>query len=207
MGCSNGFQGVTECETIQIIEPLSDSLVDTAGTSNDMDERGELPLVAGQINAVVTFQTLKLNANYHFEYLYVDSGGNPNPGAIQVIPTVQAVEGFAVVFAGIPLDDGHVYVLRWRVVVVQSTAPALIDAPEDLYLQMPQSPTMVILFANPRSNTNYGFTELRVENLIQPANQQTPIHVQVVAKTMSGFTIGVNPTPRSDFYFLKVRTP
>ena len=204
-GCSSGFQGVTECDTVQIIEPQNDLLVDTAGTTSDLDERGSLPLSPGQINAVVVFNVPKLNANYSFEYLYVDAMGDTNPGVINVVPTVRAVEGFAVVFAGVPLND--LCVLHWRVVVVTTSSLLLVDAPEDLYLQMPQAPTMAILFANPRSNTNYGFTELRVENLTQPANQQTPIHVQVVAKTLSGFSIGVNPTPRSDFYFLKVRTP
>ena len=170
-----------------------------------MDERGSLPLAVGQSSAVVTFMVPKLNASYNFEYLYVDSMGDTGPGAVQVIPTVRAAEGFGVVFAGAPLND--LSVLHWRVVIVQSTALALIDAPEDLYLQMPQASVMNITFANPRSSVDYGFSELRVENLTEPASRQTPINVQVAAKTNSGFSIGVSPAPRTDFYFLKVRTP
>jgi hypothetical protein len=196
---------VTECETVQIIEPRDDLLVDVAGTTNDMDERGEVTLNSGQINCVVLFTVPKLNAQYSFEYLYVDAMGNVEPGAVQIVPTVRAIEGFAVVFAGAPIGPG--YVMHWRVVVHRSSTLILIDAPEDLYLQMPRTNTMSVVFHQPRSGTNYGFTELRVENLTESPGVQAIIRVQVQHKTISGFLMGVNPTPPSDFYFLKVRTP
>lgn len=194
-----------ECETVQIIEPRDDLLVDVAGTTNDMDERGQVELVDGQVNAVVNFITKKLNAQYTFEYLYVDAMGNLEPGAVQIVPTVRAIEGFAVVFAGAPIGPG--YVMYWRVVVHRDSAIILIDAPEDLYLQMPRTNTMAVVFHQPRSGTSYGFSELRVENLTEAPGVQTPIWVQVYRKTISGFLLAVNPTPPSDLYFLKVRTP
>jgi hypothetical protein len=194
-----------ECDTVQIIEPNDDLLVDTAGTTNDIDERGELPLHAGQINAVVLFQVNKLNSNYRFEYLYVDAMGDNHPGAVQVVAVLRVVEGFAVTFAGSPLND--LCVLHWRVVVSRQSTASVIDSPEDLYLQMPRTNTMAVTFHNPRSGTSYGFTELRVENLTETPNVQAIIRVQVYQKTISGFSLGVNPTPPSDFYFLRVRTP
>ena len=38
--CSQG--GAVECDTVQIIEPKSDFLVDTGGIASDMDERGSV---------------------------------------------------------------------------------------------------------------------------------------------------------------------
>jgi hypothetical protein len=194
-----------ECDTVQIIEPRDDLLVDVAGTTNDMDERGSLELNSGQVNAIVLFEVPKLNAQYSFEYLYVDAMGNVEPGAVQIVPTVRAIEGFAVVFAGAPIGPG--YVMHWRVVVHRSSTLILIDAPEDLYLQMPRTNTMSVTFHQPRSGTNYGFSELRVENLTEAHGVQAVIRVQVYQKFIGSFRIAVNPTPPSDFYFLKVRTP
>lgn len=197
---------VTQCDTVQIIEPRDDLLVDVAGTTSDMDERGTVELNSGQINAVVLFTVPKLNAEYSFEYLYVDAMGNVEPGAIQIVPTVRAVEGFAVVFAGSPIGPG--YVMHWRVVVHRSSTLILIDAPEDLYLPMPiHQNTMTVVFHNPRSGTNYGFSELRVENLTEDHSVQAVIHVQVYRKIRSAFSLAINPRPPSEFYFLKVRTP
>lgn len=204
MSCSQG--GVIECDTVQIIEPKGDFLIDTAGSNSDLDERGELPLSAGQTHAEILFKVSKLNANYHFEYLYVDAGGIFNPGAVVAIPTIQATYGFQVVFAAAPPISG--YVLRWRVTIVQTSSLVQIDAPENLYLLMPNANLMSVLFSNPRSNTNYGFSELRVENLTEPPAGQAIIRVQVVSKTVSGFIMAVNPTPPvGSHYFLKVRTP
>jgi hypothetical protein len=67
---------------------------------------------------------------------------------------------------------------------------------------------MVVPFTNPRSGTNYGFSELRVENLLDPPASQAIIRVQVTAKTISDFTLSVNPTPANgSHYFLAARTP
>jgi hypothetical protein len=196
------------CDTVQIIEPKDDFLVDTAGTSSDMDERGSLELTVGQTQAVIAFLVPKINAEYNFEYLYIDAMGDPGanfPGAIQIIPTVRSRDGFGVVFAGSPIADG--YVLHWRVTIVRTSSLIQIDAPENLYIQMPRANTMPVAFVNPRSSIAYGFSELRVENLNTPPSQQAVIHVQVAQKTVNGFLLAVNPTPRNDFYFLKVRTP
>ena len=205
---------VIQCDTVQIIEPRDDLLVDVAGATNDMDERGSVELVDGQINAVVLFEVPKLSPDYSFEYLYVDAMGNVEPGAIQVVPTVRAIEGFAVVFAGAPFTlpplppgSGN-YVLHWRVVVHRTSTLVLIDAAEDLNVQLtPHANTQVIAFRQPRSGTNYGFTELRVENLTEDPSRIAVINVMVTHKTISGFTIAMNPRPPSEFYFLRVRTP
>jgi hypothetical protein len=194
-----------ECDTVQIIEPKDDLLVDTASNTNDIDERGSLELNSGQQNAIVYFEVNKLSADYSFEYLYVDAMGDPQPGAVEIVPTIRAVEGFAVVFAGVPIGAG--YVLHWRVVIHKLRSQILIDAPEDLYLQMPRANTMAVTFHQQRSNTVYGFSELRVENVTELPQNQQPIAIQVYRKTISGFFLAVNPTPRTDFYFLKVRTP
>ena len=63
------------------------------------------------------------------------------------------------------------------------------------------------MFHQPRSGTNYGFSELRVENLTEGPSGLTPINVMVTHKTISGFTIAINPRPPTEFYFLRVRTP
>jgi hypothetical protein len=194
-----------DCNTVQIIEPKGDLIVDTAGTTSDMDERGDLTLVQGQTSASVTFQVPKLNANYHFEYLYVDAQGNVHPGAVIIVPTIWTMQGFTVVFAGAPIGTG--YVLHWRVVIVVTSILGQVDAPEDLYLQMPQTNLMAITFINPRSTLTYGFAELRVENLIDPPAGQAVISVQPYLKTLTGFGLAVNPTPPSANYFLRVRTP
>jgi hypothetical protein len=195
----------TDCDTTQIIEPRNDFIVDTAGSASDIDERGDLALTPGQPNAVVAFQVLKLNASYDFEYLYIDAMGISHPGGVVVVPTVRSVEGFAVVFTGAPVEAGHV--LHWRVVVRLATTLVQIDAPEDLYLPMPRANLMGINFINPRSGINYGFTEMSVENLVDPPAGQAIIRVQVYLKTQSGCAVAVNPTPPTGNYFLHVRTP
>jgi len=194
-----------DCDTVQLIEPNGDLIVDTAGATSDVDERGELALTEGQVTASVDFLVAKLNTNYTFEYLYVDAMGVVQPGAVVVVPTVRGANGFTVVFAGSPIGAG--YVLRWRVVVARSSVQIQIDAPEDQLVRMPQSNLMAILFINPRSGVSYGFTELAVENLVDPPEDQAVISVQVVLKTIAGFTVAVNPTPPTSNYFLRVRTP
>lgn len=197
--------GLVDCDTVQIIEPSSDLIVDVAGTTSDLDERGEVALVEGQISASVVFQVAKLNTNYSFEFLYVDALGEVQPGAVVVIPNVKSITGFSVVFAGAPIGTG--YILHWRVVINRTSSLLQIDLPENLYLRMPKANVMAITFVNPRSNVEYGFAELRVENLTDPPAQQAVVSVQVYLKTVNGFAVAVNPTPPTESYFLKVRTP
>lgn len=193
------------CTTVQIIEPNNDQIVDTAGTSTDLDESGFVALSAGQTSVGVAFQVAKLNADYHFEYLYIEADGQINPGSITIVPTTRTIGGFVAVFAGTPIQAG--YVLYWRVVIRIPTIIQQIDAPENLYLPMPRTNTMQVTFVNMRSGINYGFTELRVENLTDPPAVQAIIRVQVVQKTTTGFLLAVNPTPPNGNYFLAVRTP
>ena len=205
-GCSNGFQGVTECSTTQIIEPDGDLLVETSGSpTSDMEERGFVNLAPGQTSVSVVFEVPKLNATYHFEYLYIDDIGDTRPGAIQIVPSARAREGFTLLLAGAPIQSG--YVLHWRVSITQTAELVGVDTPEVLYLPLLHQPVMGVFFHNPRSGTNYGFSELRVENLTDPHQVQAIIHVQVVQKTTIGFTIAVNPMPPTGNYFLAARTP
>lgn len=193
------------CGTTQILDPNQDLLVDTAGTRSEVDERGTTLLIDGQTNVVVPFEVLKLSSDYNFEYLYIEAVGVENPGSITIVPTYKAIDAFAVSFAGAPIGTG--YILHWRVTVVSVTAAIAVDSPEDQYIQLPRANLLAISFVNPRSSTTYGFSELRVENITDLPADQTPISVQVVAKSLSGFSIGISPTPPTDNYFLRMRTP
>ena len=192
---------------VQIIEPDSTLLTATSGGGGDpsLDESGSVALDIGQSTVEVEFETPKASTDYRFEYLYVDAFGVVNPGDIEPVVVQQTHFGFSVDLAGSPAVNG--YILRWRVVVTEISTIPDIDTPETIYIQLPQVNLFIINFANPRSSTQYGFSELRVENLVDDPATQSPIHVQVVAKTQSNFTIAINPTPPSLSYFLAVRTP
>lgn len=212
MSCPNS--GI-ECDTISVIEPNGDLPVSTAGGSGDptLSERGEVILSAGNSEIAVPFVTAKASNEYRFEYLYVDAFGVINPGTIMPVPVTQTQYGFTVDLAGVPPVDG--YILRWRVVVVSLGPTSTVDAPESLYVQLnhtdlsdpPPQPVQDILFVNPRSNTTYGFTELRVENVIDDPLTQYPVFVQVVEKRIDGFKIAINPLPDTENYYVAVRTP
>ena len=204
-----------DCGTIQVIEPDGSLPVGTAGGSADptLTERGEFILSAGNSEIAVPFVTQKASADYRFEYLYVDAFGVINPGTIMPVPVTQTAFGFTVDLAGVPPIDG--YILRWRVTVITLGPVSSVDAPESLYVQLihatladpPPTPVQDILFVNPRSNTQYGFTELRVENLIDPPADQYPVFVQVVEKRTDGFKVAINPLPNTENYYLAARTP
>jgi len=202
------------CNSIQVIEPDASLPVGVAGGTSDpsLTESGEVVLVANQSEVSVTFTAMKASEAYRFEYLYVDAFGIINPGAIEPVVQAQSRYGFTVDLAAVAPVPG--YVLRWRVVVIALGSTTSVDKPESLYLQMPWAtppigvtPIMNILFVNPRSNVNYGFTELRVENLVDPPALQTPIRVQVYEKRTDGFRICFNPLPPTPNYFIAVRTP
>lgn len=210
--CSNS--GI-ECDTIQLIEPDSTLPVGIAGGTADpsLNERGEVVLATGQSEVAVVFQTPK-SGLYRFEYLYVDAFGIVNPGTINPVPITQTAYGFTVDLAGAPPVEG--YILRWRVVVVTIGDAVAIDSPENLRVMLnwqvgtppiPGQGVQDILFANPRSNITYGFTELRVENLTDDPRFQTPVAIQVVEKRIDGFKIAYNPVPQTANYFLVARTP
>lgn len=206
--------GVQECETIQLIEPDGELPVASSQGISDpaLTERGDVVLVTNQSSVSVTFSTAKTNASYRFEYLYVDDLGDNNPGTIQAVPVIQTALGFTVELAGVPPQDG--YILRWRVVVVDFQSVVQTDLAENLYLQLNHTigeqvaqPVQDIIFTNPRSTTSYGFSELRVENLVDDPLLQSPIFVQVVEKRLDGFKIAINPIPQTPNYYLAVRTP
>lgn len=196
-----------QCKNIQLIEPDSDVLSETESGSVDptLSERGELVLTIGQTGAQIEFVQKKLSSAYRFEYLYVDALGISTPGSITCVPSSQTIFGFKVEFAGSPIQDG--YILRWRVVVVNVTALPVLDLPESIYAQLPLSSVFTYMLVNPRSSQDYGFSELRVENLIDLPGAQTPILAQVVAKSQYSFSVSLSPTPNSGNYYLVARIP
>ncbi len=208
MSCSDFTSQNPTCRTFTFIEPDNTLATVTSSGAHDqsLDEWGStiIPLgVPGSIH--VDFVTPKASIGYRFEYLYVDALGLPNPGDVEPVVVDQTQFGFTVDLAGVPLAEG--YILRWRVIVFEITGGVVFDAPESLRVQLPQADIATVTFVSPRSTTTYGFTELRVENLIDPAATQRVILAQVVIKTQPTFTVGLNPTPDSDNYFLVVRTP
>ncbi len=197
----------TECRVVQVIEPEGTVFVSSSGGSSDqsLDEMGSVTLAAGQTTVPVSFETPKAGENYRFEYLYVDAFGVANPGNIAPVPTIQTIYGFTVKLAGPSILAG--YILRWRVVVIEFGIGGVLDAPETIYTRLPQASLFTVQLVNPRSTTNYGFDELHVENLIDDVETQTPVLIQVVEKTQTSFTIGINPTPPTDNYYLAARVP
>ena len=197
------------CRTIQLIEPedtLLTSIITSGGRDQSLDESGSMTIPVSEVARVfVEFTVPKVSANYRFEYLYVDALGIPNPGNVEPVVVSQNINGFLVDLAGIPVEEG--YILRWRVVVQDITINLVVDAPESLRLQLNPARSFTATFVNPRSTTNYGFTELRIENLDDPVDSQRVINAQVVAKTTVGFTVGLNPPPDTSNYYLVVRTP
>lgn len=192
---------------IQIIEP--DSALATGQSSGggdpSLDESGSVPLEVGVDTVEVTFQTPKASVNYRFEYLYVDAFGIFNPVDIEPIVQLQTHFGFTVNLVVTPSEPG--YFLRWRVIVIEIPSIPDVGAPESIRLPLPVANLFTVFFGNPRESVEYGFSELRVENLADPPAEQSPIHIQVVAKTLSSFTIGVNPSPPTLNYVLVARTP
>ena len=214
-GCPSGFQN------IQLIEPdvtLPTVTLPPPGNDPGVVEAGNVILTADIGVVSVSFAAMKLG-DYRFEYLYVDALGLTNPGIIDVVPVTQNLFGFTVNLAGVPIADG--YILRWKVAVVSVTGQVLVDAPESFRVQMPNltpgtipTPlppeiiTMDVTFQNPRSNTNYGFSELRVENLVDTLfADQSVIGIQVVQKSVTGFKIMFRPVPPTPNYYLVGRTP
>jgi hypothetical protein len=197
-------------KNVQLLEP--DDLILTTTSSGSMDaslqESGEETLSAGQMLVEVHFKVTKASPNYRFEYLYVDAFGKiVLPGIINPVVVRANEVSFIVEFAGVPPETG--YVLRWRVVVIDTLiGTAQEDFPESLRIQIPADTSfMVVTFENPRSSVNYGFSELRVENLTDPVATQRIILAQVAVKTTINFTVGLNPRADNAHYYLVIRTP
>lgn len=209
MSCDNFTRTNPSCRSIQIIEPdntLSTS-VSFGGVDQSLDESGSTPILVQPIARMfVTFATVKASSNYRFEYLYIDTLGINNPGAVVPVVVDTNVNGFLVDFAGIPLGEG--YTLEWRVVVIgQVPIGEGATTPEHLRLRLPQARIFTASFVIPRLDVSYSFSELRVENLITLPDSQRLISLQVVGKTTLDFTVGLNPPPNNDDYFLVARVP
>jgi hypothetical protein len=161
---------------------------------------------------VVNFVTQKWSNDYEFSVLYIENDVDPNPMDIEAVPVKRAVSGFTLELTGAP--DTANYTLYWRVKVrsggsasIPSPTPGVGDPRESIYTPLNQgASTQTIPFTVARSVTNYGFSELRVENLID-GSSQTTIWVQVITKTKNDFTISINPPADSGNFFLVARTP
>ena len=199
------------CDTIQILEPDSDVPTGIGGTSDPaLTERGDVILQDGQSEVIVSFEETKLNANYRFEYLYVDDFGAFAPGVITAVPVLQTTMGFTVELAGAPIGPG--YILRWRVVVIATTVPPPTptpDIPESVYVNLPQNQTFTYHFQHPRSITTYTFSELRVEwtGIASPSVSPTAIFPMVIARALLYFTVFLNAIPPDGNYYLVARIP
>jgi len=209
MSCQDFNQNGTSCRTVTVLEPDNTVLSSTSSGSTDLSlqESGSVPIPPHLHTIAVPFTVLKASDDYSFEYLYVDALGIPNPGTIVPIVDYKITGGFLVHLAGVPAIEG--YVLRWRVVVNSLLSTGIqVNAPENIRQQLGTGfRVAVINFVNPRSDTNYGFTELRIENLIDLPNTQHLILPQVVAKSVSNFTVELSTPPPNHNYFLVARTP
>ena len=206
MNLNNPQTGCPDCPSIQLIEDGSTIILPPVDPS--LEESGSVNLFVDPITDLihVNFLTPKASDQYRFEYLYVDALGLVNPNDIIPVPVAQSIFGFTVDIGAVkPVGPG--YVLRWRVVVFSLVSTGNLDEPETIYVRLPRTNIFMYNLLNPRSSTDYGFDELRVENLADLPDQQAPIWIQVVQKTQVSFTIGLSPTPPTDNYFLSARIP
>lgn len=204
--CQSGVNPL-ECQTFQIIEPDTTLPVGTIipGLDPSLDEQGSVILSQGQRVVDIIFTTPKAG-DYRFEYLYIDALGITNPGFIAPVVMNQNAYLAVIDLAGNPIMDG--YILRWHAKVTQIINQAGgVDAPELQYLRLPMANTLAVVFNSPRSNLDYGFSELRVENLSDPPQNAAIVNVQVYQKSLTGFLLGIHPTPPNNNYFLRMRTP
>lgn len=203
------------CRVIsQVLEPDSDVLVGDEGSLDAaLQENGFVNLAIGQQEVVVNFATQKWAADYEFSALYVENVVDPNPMDIEPVPVKRTVSVFILELTGAP--DTLNYTLYWRVKVrsagtAGSPSPSPSpsgDPPETIYTPLTQgASTQTIPFTVARSGTNYGFSELRVENLVDGPGQTT-LWIQVTGKTKNDFTISINPPPDTNNFFLSARTP
>ena len=208
MSCSSFSTTSPSCRTITTIEPDDTLLSATSSGSTDqsLDESGSTAIPLNTPILRVNFVTPKASADYRFEFLYVDLLNQNSAGTVLPIVIEQTLSSFTVDLAGIPMVTG--YILRWRVVVNSLLDFSQVDSPENIRVQIPQSVReLTITFVNPRSDTAYGFSELRVENLVDTIASQRYVVLQVGGKTQTDFTVGLSAPVISDNYFLVCRTP
>lgn len=209
MSCQQFSQISPACRTITTIEPDDTLLSVTSSGSTDrsLDESGDFAIPPNTPEIGIPFTVPKASSDYRFEYLYVDDLGIHNPGTMIPMVIQQTRSSFTVDLAGMPIIDGSI--LRWRVVVHDLNFDiSLVDLPENLRVQIiPGERKQTLTFVHPRSDTNYGFTELRVENLDDPPETQRFIVPQVVFKSLTDFTVGFSTPANNANYYLTVRTP
>ena len=182
-------------------------MVGIAGERDEsLDEQGKVQLVNGQFEVTVTFETPKFSDDYEFN-CYVENTVDPMPTVVQWQPQSRTKYGFTIALA--PATDSDNYVFYWHV-RVRDTAVAIgpiIDAPEAARSQLiPGAISQTIYFTNPRSGTDYTFSEFRVENLVD-GDSQFIIWVQLKAKTKNSFDVAISPPVENANYFLCWKSP
>jgi hypothetical protein len=204
----------TCARVIQILEPDSDILVGSGGSQDQaLEESGSVQLAIGQLEVIVIFQTLKLSNDYEFTVNYIENLVDPNPASIEGVPVLRTQGAFKLELDAQP--DTVNYTLYWRVRVRSGTtttqpiptpSPSS-DLPDSGITPITQgASSQLISFHQARSNKTYGFSELRIENLIDGQGQQSE-WIQVVDKQFAGFTIIINPPTDTGNYNLVWRTP
>lgn len=198
---------MSQCRTVVLIEPESDSLVATSTSAIDqsIDESGTVELTIGQTQVNVTFETFKISADYQFDSLYIENLVDEPAGAIEIVPTVRTQAGFTVELSGAPPTAN--YTLYWKVQARSGQASTSTSGssqdPESNSTSLDLGATsQVITFTTARTGITYGFSEFRVENIVDAAATQQVEWVQVTGKTTSNFTIAINPPPDTANYKL-----
>lgn len=197
---------MSQCRTIQIIEAENDSLVasSTAAIDQSIDESGTVDLETGQTQVNVTFETFKISDDYQFDSLYIENLVDEPAGAIEIVPTVRTQAGFTVELSGAPPTAN--YTLYWKVQArtgqATSTSGSSSDPESGSTTLNAAATSQTITFTTARTDATYGFSEFRVENIVDAAATQQVEWVQVTSKTTSNFVIAINPPPDTANYKL-----
>ena len=182
-------------------------MVGIAGERDEsLDEQGKVELFNGQFEVSVTFNTPKFSDDYEFN-CYVENTIDSTTTVVQWQPNARSKFGFLVALA--PAVDSDNYVFYWHVRVRDAAVAIepILDAPEAARTPLlPGQAAQTIQFTNPRSTTNYTFSEFRVENLVD-GDDQLIIWVQLKGKGLSSFDIAISPPVDTPNYFLAWRTP
>jgi hypothetical protein len=177
-----------------LLEPDEDVLVGTRGDRDEsLEESGSLSLANGQTSAVILFSTPKFSNDYEFN-IYFENLTDLTPTVLQWLPMQKGTLGFTVGIS--PATDSANYVMFWRVRVRDTAlaSPVLVDAPESgRTILTVGAMQQTIPFLSPRSTNFYGFSEWRIENLVDLPSSQESVWIQLASKTKTDFTIVINP--------------
>jgi len=171
-----------------------------------LDEQGKVELVSGQFEVTVFFETAKYSDDYEFN-CYVENTVDSTTTVVQWQPQARSKYQFTIALA--PAVDSDNYVFYWHVRIRDAAVAVepILDAPEAARTPLlPGAEAQTIQFTNPRSNTNYTFSEFRVENLVD-GDAQFIIWVQLKGKGLNSFDIAISPPVDTPNYFLAWRTP